>query len=193
MHEQLIMKWPNWFDVFVLTLIFRMGYNGSLRGFFTEILNMTGSVIITAFTVNYAGLVTGWLQPQWWPAPHFAELAGFWGFFLVLVVGVRLILKRVAQVIRWERIHWTIQGMGMLLGGLRGLWWSGFFAVVLASSGVTWLQQSVEEHSLIGPSLLPASRAILEQVADRFPGAQPHGTEPVPPIIPSDGTHATHS
>ena len=193
MHEPFVMKWPNWIDVVALTLILRMGYNGSLRGFFTEILNLTASVSITAFTVNYAGLVTGWLQPQWWPAPHVTELAGFWGFFLVLVIGVRLLLKRVAQLIKWERIHWIIQGMGMLLGGLRGLWWSGFFVIVLASSGVTWLRQGVEERSLIGPALLSASRAILEDVAGRFPGAQPHGAELVPAIIQSDETHATHS
>ena len=81
----------------------------------------------------------------------------------------------------------------MLLGGLRGVWWSGIFIIVLASSGVTWLQQGVEERSLIGPLLLPASREMLEQVAGRFPGAQPHGTELVPPVIQSDETHATHS
>ena len=138
--------------------------------------------MITAFTVNYAGLVTGWLQPQWWQAPHFTELAGFGEFFLVLVVGARLIIKRVAQVIKWERLHWLIQGMGLMLGGLRGLWWSGFLLIVLASSGVISVRQAVEGRSLIGPSLLPVSRTVLEQVADRFPGAQPHGDDLVPPV-----------
>ena len=113
---------------------------------------------------------------------------GFWGLFLLLLFGVHLLIKRVAQVIKWERLHWLIQGMGLMLGGLRGLWWSGFLLIVLASSGVIWVQQAVEERSLIGPSLLPVSRTILEQVGDRFPGgAQPHGGDLVPPIR-SDAT-----
>ena len=189
MHAPLGMRWPNWADVVILTIILRMSYNGSVRGFLAEILNLTGAVSITAFTVNFAGPVTGWLQPQWWPAPTIAPLVGFWGLFLILVLGVHLIIKRVVQIIKWERLHWLIQGMGLLLGGLRGLWWSGFLLIVLAGSGVTWIQRSVEEHSLIGPSLLPASRAVLEQVADRFPCAQSRGSDFVPPLI----SHATHS
>ena len=182
MHTPLGIRWPNWVDVVILTIILRMGYNGSMRGFTTEILNLTGAVIITVFTVNFADLVTGWLQPQWWPLPTIAPLVGFWGLFLLLLLGVHLLIKRVAQVIKWERLHWLIQGVGLIFGGLRGLWWSGFLLIVLASSGVIWVRQAVEERSLIGPSLLPASRTVLEQVANRFPVAQPRGSDLVPPI-----------
>lgn len=182
MQTPLGMRWPNWVDVVILTIILRMSYNGSVGGFLTEILNLTGAVIITVFTVNFADRVAGWLQPQWWPHPAIAPLLGFWGLFLLLLLGVRLLIKRMVQVIRWERLHWLIQGLGLLLGGLRGLWWSGFLLIVLASSGMLWVRQAVEERSLIGPSLLPASRTILEQVADRFPGAQPHGDDLVPPV-----------
>ena len=176
------MRWPNWIDVVILTLIVRMSYNGSARGFITALLNLTGAVVITVFTVNYAATVSGWLRPSWWPWPPAAELLGFWGLFLILTLVAHLVAKRVAQAIKWERLHWLIQGMGLLLGGLRGAWWSGFLLIVLASSGVTWLLRGVQEHSLIGPSLLPVSRAVLEQVADRFPGASSRGSDLVPPF-----------
>ncbi len=93
-----------------------------------------------------------------------------------------MIVKRVAGVIKWERVHWLLQGMGLLLGGLRGLWWSGFLLIVLASSGFNGLRQSVEERSLIGPQLLPVARRSLEQVVERFPGALPRGSDLVPLI-----------
>lgn len=175
-------QWPNWVDVVVLTIIIRMSYNGSVRGFFTEILNLTGAVVITVFTVNYATTVSGLLRPSWWPWPRAAELLGFWGLFFILVLVAHLVVKRVAHAIRWERLHWLVQGMGVLLGGLRGVWWSGFLLITLASSGIAWLRQGVQERSLIGPSLLPVSRAVLEQVADRFPGASSRGSDLVPPL-----------
>ena len=189
MHTFHGMTWPNWVDMVILTLILRMAYNGSVHGFWREILNVTGAVSITALTVNYAGVVTGWLQPHWWWAPQLTDLVGFWGLFLMLVLGGHLIIDRAATLIKEERLHWALQGMGLFLGGLRGLWWSGFLLIVLASSGLNGLRQSVEERSLIGPQLLPVARASLEQVAERFPGAQPRGSD----LVPSIGSDATHS
>ena len=122
-----------------------------------------------------------------WIPERTAKLVLFWGFFLLLWFVVRLIRKRFSALMKWERVHWIIQSAGLVCGGLRGLWWAGFILVALSSSGFTYLRQSVEERSLLGPQLLRLSRDTLRQVADRFPGAISRGTDLVPPVVKPSG------
>ena len=104
--------------------------------------------------------------------------------FLILIFAVHMIIRRVTNVIKWERLHWAIQGLGLMVGALRGLWWSGLILAVLTSSGVTYLQESVEKRSVLGPRLAQLARVQLEQVADRFPGASLRGPFLIPPMKP---------
>ena len=176
--------WPNWIDLIIVTIIWGMSYNGFGRGFLAELLNLIGAVAITALTVNYAELVTGVLRP-WIPLPPpVMAVGGFWGLFLILWAAVRAVRKRVANVIKWERFNWFIQGMGLLLGGLRGLWWAGFILLVLSASGYPFLLESVEKKSVLAPRLLNSFRISLEQAGNRLPGATLRGATPVPPLHP---------
>ena len=173
---------PNWIDLIVITLVLRTCYNGFGRGLLTELLSLIGAVSSTSLTLNYAGVVSKWVT-AWVPTGgSFMRVGVFWGFLLTVTLVVRIVLRRAAEVIKWERLHWAMQGMGLVLGGLRGLWWSGFLLVVLSSSGVAFLRQSVEERSMFGPRLLHVAREGLARAADRFPGARGRGPEPVPPI-----------
>ena len=161
-----------------------MSYNGFGRGFLAELLNLIGAVAITALTVNYADMVAGVLRP-WMPLPPPATaVVGFWGLFLILWYAARAARKRVAKVIKWERFNWFIQGMGLLLGGLRGLWWAGFILLVLSTSGYSFLLESVGKKSVLAPRLLNSFRISLEQTGNRFPGAKLRGAVPVPPLRP---------
>ena len=161
-----------------------MSYNGFGRGFLAELLNLIGAVTITALTVNYAEMVSGVLR-SWIPIPPpVAAVVGFWGLFLILWYAARAVRKRVTQVIKWERFNWFIQGVGLLLGGLRGLWWAGFILLVLSTSGYSFLVESVEKKSVLSPRLLNSFRISLEQTGNRLPGARLRGTVPVPPLSP---------
>ena len=159
-----------------------MCYMGFGRGFFAEFLNVIGAVSMTALTINYAGLVTKWVQSFWHAQPILIAALVFWGLFLSLVYAVRLIIKTVTSAIKWERLHWFIQGCGLILGGLRGLWWAGFTLVVLSASGITYFQESVEMRSIIGPRLLPIASTALEYATALYPGSQYHTEVLVPPI-----------
>lgn len=173
---------PNWIDLTVVTIILRTCYNGFGRGFLTELLSLVGAVTITSLTLNYAGVVSARLKALVQLQPSLVSVAVFWGLFLIVALAVRVTLRRVAEVIKWERLHWTVQGAGLVLGGLRGLWWSGFLLVALSSSGFVFLRQSVEARSMFGPRLLSISREGLARAADRFPGAGGRGPELVPPM-----------
>ena len=181
-------RWPNWIDLLIVSIIFKTCYNGFVRGILAELLNLIGAVGVTAVTLNFAGVVTKWLQPWITTAPYIVTLIGFWGLFFALFVMVRLIVRRVTELLRWERLYWFVQGIGLFFGGVRGLWWAGFLLVVLVSSGFPFLAVSVEKGSVLGPRLLVVAQVTLEQVADRFPGAPYRPVVLVPPIQPTSKT-----
>ena len=176
-------KWPNWVDLIVITVIFRTCYVGFGRGLLAELLNLAGAVSVTVVSVNYAGLVTSVVRP-WvsWADPTIAAFVIFVALFFGLLVAVHRLVKFLTAFIKWERLHWFIQGIGIALGALRGLWWSGFLLLVFVSSGVTYLKASVEERSIFGPRLVDLSRESLERVANQFPGAEHRGETLVPPV-----------
>ena len=175
--------WPNWVDLIIVILVLRGCYVGFSRGLLTELVHCIGAVCVTALSVNYAGFLAHWLTP-WiaWANPAIATSLLFWVLFLLALFAVHRIIRALATVIKWERVHWFLQGIGVVLGGLRGLWWAGFVLLVLVSSGVGYLKDSVEERSVVGPRLGTIARETLERVADQFPGAAHRGNTLVPPI-----------
>lgn len=177
--------WPNWVDLVVVTLVLRGCYIGFARGLLAELLYAVSAVCVTALTVNYSGLVTQWLTPWMsWVRPSIAASVVFWLFFVIALVAAHRIIKVLAAVIKWERVHWFFQGIAVGVGGLRGLWWAGLFLFVLTSSGVAYLKDSVEERSVAGPRFVAIARETLERVADQFPGAARRANTLVPPINP---------
>ena len=138
---------------------------------------------MTALVVNYANLVTHWLRP-WlsWPNPTLAAFGLFWVLFLGVVFVWHHVLNVLTALIRWERVHWFVQGFGIAVGGVRGLWWAGLLLLTLVSSGVGSLRASVEERSVLGPRLVNLAYETLQRVADQFPGAEYRGETLVPPM-----------
>ena len=177
--------WPNWVDIFIVTITLRACYNGYIRGLVTEACYLLWAVVVTVIAVNYWGILVDALRP-WVNLPSEVLLPGvFWGFFLILLVISRSLVRRLTNLMKWERIHWSIQGMGMILGTLRGLWWSGFVLLALTMSGFLYMQQSVQDRSVLGPGLVTVSRSALEQITSRLPGAQRRGELPIPPMAKS--------
>ena len=176
--------WPNWLDLCVLTTVLRASYKGFHRGCLTELFTLVAAMCITALTINYAGAVSGWLQRAgWvWQTAHLPSWVFFWGFFLTVWLGVHLLLSGLHLVMKWESSAGLVRGMGLVLGLARGLWWSGVFLVVCASSGVPFLQESVEHRSVTGSRFLQISRDSLDYVTSRFPGAAGRRPTLVPPF-----------
>lgn len=177
--------WPNWVDLVVVTILLRTSYNGFGRGLVAELLSLAGAISATVFTMNYARVVTQAVSPWIWFDATVAGFLIFVGLFLILIAAVHAIMKRLTEIMNWERLHWAIQGIGLMLGALRGLWWSGVIVVVLTASGVVYLQESVEKRSVLGPHLVSVARESIGRIADRFPGASLRGPVLVPPLRPT--------
>ena len=161
-----------------------MCYSGYVRGVVTEFLYLLGAIAMTFLAISYWGVTTGTLRSWVGFPPHLLGPIVFWVFFLISWLAIRVILRSLTGLMKWERVHWVLQGAGLVLGGLRGLWWSGFLLLVFVASGFVYLQQSVEERSVFGPRVLAASRTCLEQLAARWPGGVSHDGVLIPPIVP---------
>lgn len=174
--------WPNWVDLIVVTIFLRASYSGFGRGFLAEMLNLIGAVSATALTINYANMAIQWLQPWFWFDATVAAFIVFGVLFLSCIFVVHMMIRRITEVLKWERLHWAVQGLGLILGGLRGLWWAGMVLIILASSGFEYLRQSVETNSVLGPRLVTMSREGITRVTDRFPGVEHRGRNLTPPL-----------
>ncbi len=175
--------WPNWVDFLVLCFVLRALYVGFIGGIIAEILNSIGLVSITSLMVNYSAKLSEFLR-TWISVgdPMVIDWILFWVEFFVLVLLSHRVVRLVAGMIKWERMNWLTQALGIVLGGCRGLWWSGLLVLALTASGVTYLRESVEEKSVSGPYLLSPAREVLERVTDRFPGAELHSPTLLPPL-----------
>lgn len=174
--------WPNWVDLIVLLVVLRTCYSGYDRGFLTELLHVVGVVCVTVLDINYGPAAAQWVQ-RWIPVrPSVVAVTVFWLLFLIGILIKQVLIRQITNVIRWERLHWAIQSLGLLLGGMRGLWWTGVILVAFASSGMPYLQRSVEQRSVIGPTVLPIARGALVSIADQCPGAGQRAPELFPSL-----------
>lgn len=174
-------KLPNWVDLVIVICLLITCYNGFGRGLVAELLNLAGAIFATALALNYWEVVAGWLTPWMRLDPILAKWLIFWALFVILMVLAHQLCRRLTQVVKWERLHWAIQGLGLVLGGIRGLWWAGFILLALTSSGFLYLRDSVEQESVLGPRLVILAKDQLTSVADRFPGAPRRRETLIPP------------
>ncbi len=160
-----------------------MGYIGLGRGVLTELVNLAGAVAATLLAVNYAAFAIDFCRQVSWLNSTLASFLLFWGVFLIAWLLVHMVTRRLARLIKWEPFHWFTRGFGLLLGGLRGVWWAGVLVMALSASGMAYLQESVETKSVMGPQLLTLSRGRLERLSNFVLGRRFGESSPFPPAI----------
>ena len=167
-------KWPNWVDICIVTLTLLTAYNGFIRGVLTELLSCAGLISATAAACNYHRVLAA--RAFWWMpgAPYLRDVVSFLLIFLVLVLFVSFAVRRLNKFIAWEQHHWLPKTVGLLIGGIRGAWWSGLLLLMLLATGVVYFKQSIDERSLVSPYVVKTIRHNIEWVADRFPGHEGH-------------------
>lgn len=173
---------PNWVDLIVITIVFIRCYRGFYGGVLTELLKLIGLISVTVMTVNYASVVIVWLSPWLVFGPVVSALIVFWLIFLGGYFLVYRLLSVVSKLVKWERLHWTTQTIGLVFGALQGLWWAGLAVLLLTTSGFVYLQESVEQRSVLGSRLAPIARESVQRMSDQFPGAQHRLPTLLPPI-----------
>ena len=163
---------PNWVDLFVILIpLVRTCYVGFIRGMVAECMSTAGLVSATALACNYHERLASTLAPWWRWSFNSLDFLIFLGLLTVgSWVFVCLVARTLSRVISSNASHGTLQGLGIICGGIRGMWLAGLALALLLATGAPYLGQSIEERSLFGPRLLGLSRGTLEWVANRFPG-----------------------
>ncbi|MBI4341112.1 MAG: CvpA family protein [Candidatus Omnitrophica bacterium] len=171
---------PNWVDLLLLILLFRGCYVGIEHGAFAALLNGLAAVSATVLTMNTAPVA--WSTAHAWLPVRgpVVQAVMFWTLFVVSLLILQALVRRLTSVVKWERLHWTTQGLGLLLGAARGVWWIAVALTACASSGLPYLQASAGERSVVGTALREPARELLAIVADRFPGAAGRGETLIP-------------
>lgn len=151
----------------------------------TGIVSLLAGVLFTALVITYQGLVLNAVQPWLRTDPTTSMFLIFWCLFLIVILVMFMALKLALRLFTWEKMNGLTQLLSLVVGLLRGSWWAGIFLLALSSSGVTYLQKSVEERSVTAPVIVPPVRAVLEQLDAVFPGGEMHPGALMPPLVPA--------
>ena len=163
--------WPNWVDLVVLSVVVRTSYSGFHRGPLAEFFSLFGLVSATACSCFFYAPVADMLQP-WLPMP--ATLLRFLTFLALLILStvilMRFAARKLTELIKWDRMHWLAQLVGLVLGAVRGLWWCGLILLLALGARWSYLQQSILERSLSGARLVEASNQAFLNVTSLYAG-----------------------
>jgi uncharacterized membrane protein required for colicin V production len=112
------------------------------------------------------------IRPWWQFNPAVLD---FTVFVLVLLIGiltfVRFLGRKLVDLIKWDSLSWLVQGLGLFLGCVRGLWCMGLALLMLVATNVIYFNNSIQDRSVLGPHLINVSKRAIEETANRFPGA----------------------
>lgn len=154
-----------------------------------EFLLLLGAVGVVILTVGYWSVIAALFQASWaanFPPAVVAPVV-CWALFVLLVIVIRWLVTGVLALLKnWDRVGWLTQTFGLACGIARGLWWGGFVALALASSGIAYFKTSVEERSVCSPPILERSRRVLTAAVTKLPHAGPPQRELLPPIVAGD-------
>ena len=147
-----------------------------------EFLHLVGIVGVTILACIFHGSVSRVLAP--WVVIVDRGTLDFVSFLALLALGwlivVQFGVRALAKSFAGSQSGLSIPGLGLLVGGVRGLWWAGLALLVLLSTGVPYLARSIQERSLLSPRLVTVSRATLAQLVEWTARARADG-----PLIPT--------
>lgn len=147
-----------------------------------ELLHLVGIVGATLLACIFHGSVSRALA-SWVTVvgPNRLDFISFLVLFaLGLTIFVQFGVRMLAKNVTGNRLAWSVQGLGLFLGGVRGLWWAGLALLVLLATGLPYLARSIQERSMLSPCLLAVSRTTLTQLVDWTVGSRIEG-----PLIPT--------
>ena len=176
-----VTTWPNWVDLVLLTLLLRTCYIGFRRGFLVELVSVIAVVSATALACNFYDVIAKFLSPWWWFSP---AALNFTSFVLLLLVGAvflaSLIVRLFARFLQESQLRRTLPGVGLVLGGVRGVWWSGVLVSIVLAMEHPYLTASIRERSILSPQLVKVTQQSLRWITDRYPGHDRHHAVLIP-------------
>lgn len=172
---------PNWVDLIVVILSWRIIYKGFEVGVVSEAIESAVLLLIIGLTINFGNILSARISP-WIGTDPWADYCVVLLFFLVLWLLARVLLRKFwsrkepARLPRWQQVG------GLTLGLFRAACTAGFLLMLLAFSEYGLLTRGVSS-SISGRYFAESSRTAIVTMADYLPGAQFRGKPAIPSAV----------
>lgn len=143
-----IIRQFNWIDIFIVILLFRVGYAAVKSGLPAELFKLLGTLLATYLSLHYYTVLADWFLASRAELQKKAPLE-FLDFisFLVLAIGGYLIFVLLRSIfyrfIKMEAVPNLNKWGGLILGIARGILLAGLIMFMLVISSASYLKKSV--------------------------------------------------
>ena len=168
----------NWVDIFVLILLFRIGYVSLKRGLPVEIFKLLGTLAATYLSLHYYSLISLFFQPRLFNKKEPWVILEFFVFLALVILGyfIFIFLRSIFyRFIKMEAVSYLNRWGGLVLGLIRGVLLVGLIIFILVFSGINYFRVSAK-HSFLGRRLFdiaPTTYSWLwNAVASKFMTAE---------------------
>lgn len=168
----------NWLDIFVVTVLFRIGYVSLKRGLPVEIFKLLGTLTATYLSLHYYSLISLFFQQRLFNQKGPLLILEFFVFLVLVILGylIFVFLRSIFyRFIKMEAVSYLNRWGGLVLGLIRGVLFVGLIVFMLVFSGINYFTVSAE-HSFLGRRLFdiaPATYSWLwNVVASKFMTAE---------------------
>lgn len=145
----------NWIDIFVVILLFRIGYVSLKKGLPVEIFKLLGTLTATFLSLHYYFSISLFLQQRFFNKKEPLLILEFF-VFLVLVISGYLIFVLLRNIfyrfIKMQAVSYLDKWGGLVLGTIRGVLLVSLIIFMLVFSGVNYFETRVK-HSFLGRRL----------------------------------------
>lgn len=163
----------NWVDIVVLAFLIRGGYIGLSRGFSVEFFKIIGAIVSVVLALLYYKIAGEWVADH-----SFLSLPTANFLSIICIVCALLFIFRLLRIFLFKVLHLEFLSVflersgGLILGIARSIIWASLFLFVLTLPPITYLRESVECNSFVGPCVKQVAVRLLDLVHSYIPENQ---------------------
>ena len=168
----------NWVDIFVVIVLFRIGYVSLKKGLPVEIFKLLGTLTATYLSLHYYSSISLFFQQHFFNKREPLLILEFFVFLGLVILGylIFVFLRGIFyRFIKMEAVSYLNRWGGLVLGLIRGVLFVGLVIFMLVFSGINYFNVSAK-HSFLGRRLFdiaPTTYSWLwNAVASKFMTAE---------------------
>lgn len=160
----------NWVDIIVVAFLIRGGYIGLSRGFSVELFKIIGAIASVILSLLYYKIAGEWVAQHSFlslPTANFLSIS--------IIIFALLFIFRVLRILLFKVVHLELlcvfleRSGGVILGIARSIVWVSLLLFVLTLPPITYLRESVECNSLLGPYVKQVAVRLVDLVVSYNP------------------------
>lgn len=156
----------NWVDLFVLTLLFRIGYIAKKTGTFIEIFKLLGIILATYFSLHYYVSFSDFLNKTGNLKSVPIEMIDF--IALIILIGATYLMiwfcrEGLQRFVKVEVINSVNKWVALSLGITRGILSASLLLFIFSLPLVSYFQRSVKD-AYLGSQIVQVAPALYARI-----------------------------